>query len=102
MFAVIYRSFVFPHKEDAYQKAWKTIASYFMKEKGALGSTLHKAEDGSWVAYSRWPSKALRDSSWSKDACHPPEIQKAVDELISCLDDVLPEICMDIVESLPS
>jgi hypothetical protein len=30
-----------------------------MKERGALGSRLHQAEDVTWISYARWPGKEL-------------------------------------------
>ena len=67
MFAVIYRFHLKPHQETVYKEYWETITDYFIKQRGALGSCLHKGEDGLWVAYSRWPDKATRDSSWTSD-----------------------------------
>ena len=105
MFAVIYRGYVKIELENQYIKNWKFIASYFINERGALGSTLHKSEDGMWVAYSRWPDKATRDSSWpsSKDNINPElpfEVQQAIIELKQCLDleRQFPEICMEVIE----
>ena len=64
MFAVIYRGYLKSECDDKYKKAWRTVASYFVEYRGALGSCLHKTIDGMWVAYSRWPDKATRDASW--------------------------------------
>ncbi len=102
MFAVIYRGYVKPELESQYQEYWKIVASYFVKERGALGSTLHQAEDGMWVAYSRWPDKATRDASWPRDkekanADLPLHIQQAIEGLKAC-GEQLPEICMEVRE----
>lgn len=60
MFAVIYRGFVKPELETKYQELWHQIASHFIEHYGALGSCLHKAEEGMGLAYSRrWPVKRL-------------------------------------------
>lgn len=55
MFAVIYQAFIKEGLETTYQKAWREVATYFVKHRGALGSALHKTSEGKWVAYSRWP-----------------------------------------------
>jgi hypothetical protein len=109
VFAVIYRGFVKPGCEMQYQECWKIIASYFVKERGALGSTLHRAEDGMWVAYSRWPDKATRDASWPRDKENinsefPLVIREAIIGLKQCLETErrLPEICMEIIEEISS
>lgn len=46
MFAVIYRGYIKADKEDEYKKHWHAIAKYMVEKRGALGSCLHKAEDG--------------------------------------------------------
>ena len=53
MFAVVYRSWVFPDKEDEYKKLWQQIATYFVSERGAIGACLHKTNEGYYLAYSR-------------------------------------------------
>lgn len=106
MFAVIYRSHIKLGLEDKYQKLWHEVASYFMQHRGAIGSCLHKTEDGTWIAYSRWPDKATRDASWSNDnnAINnlPDVIKEAIILMKNCIDESrkLPEICMEVVEDL--
>jgi hypothetical protein len=62
-FAAIYQGYLKPGREEEYQKLWKIIATFFIEQRGALGSCLHKTSDGLWVAYSRWPNQATRDAS---------------------------------------
>ncbi len=106
MFAVIYRSYLKEGMEAEYQLCWEKIARYFVKEKGAYGSTLHRVDDGMWLAYSRWPSKELRDAAWPVDgelkATLPSEIQQAILGLNSCRDlsRIIPEICMNIINEI--
>ncbi len=105
-FAVIYRAFIKPGLEMEYQKAWHQVASYFVQYRGALGSCLHKTNDGMWLAYSRWPDKATRDASWPGDNAPsemlPNEIRKAVITIQECIDQTqkLPEITMEVVNDL--
>jgi hypothetical protein len=107
MFAVIYRGYVKTGHENQYINYWKTISSYFMHKRGALASTLHKAEDGMWIAYSKWPDKARRDASWpiNKNPINselPFEIQEAIIGLKQCLilEKQLPEIRMEVMEDI--
>ncbi|WP_133138801.1 antibiotic biosynthesis monooxygenase family protein [Legionella genomosp. 1] len=106
MFAVIYRSYIKPELENEYQKLWNLVASYFIQNRGAIGSCLHKTEDGIWLAYSRWPDKATRDASWSSESNSvndlPDEIKAAITKMKACgIEECrLPEICMDIVDDL--
>lgn len=105
MFAVIYSSYIKPELEKEYQKLWNQVASYFIQHKGAIGSSLHKTEDGRWLAYSRWPDRATRDASWSSDNTIedlPPAIREAISKMKHCSDEhrKLPEICMEVVDDL--
>ena len=106
MFAVIYRGYVKAGREKEYQAHWHKIASYFISERGAIGSCLHQAEDGLWLAYSRWPDKKTRDLSWPSDDQYndelPQEIILSINSIKDCLDDEskLPEICMEVVDDL--
>ncbi len=109
MFCVIYRAWVFPEKEEPYQKYWHIIANYFVKHRGAIGSCLHKTEEGYWLAYSRWPNQATRDASWPGENAAstelPEEIRQAIINIKACVDQNrrLPEIAMNLIsELLPS
>lgn len=106
-FAVIYRIYLLPEKEQQYLENWPIVASYFTQKCGAFGSTLHQADDGMWVAYSLWPDRATRDAAWPKEgsainATFPLEIKQAIANLKECADPLrfLPEITMKIVKSI--
>lgn len=106
MFAVLYRGYLKPGCETDYKKHWHKLAHYFVEQRGAIGSCLHQAEDGLWVAYSRWPDKATRDASWPGDNAPadtlPEDIKMAITVIKNCLDPErkLPEICMEVVDDL--
>jgi hypothetical protein len=106
MFAVIYRSYLKPDREKEYQEAWRSIATYFVEKRGAIGSCLHKTEEGIWVAYSRWPDRKTRDASWPGENAPseelPPEVRQAILAIKDCMDPErkLPDICMDVVDDL--
>ena len=105
MFAVIYQSYIKPALEEEYQKLWKQIADYFIQHRGAMGSCLHKTEEGIWLAYSRWPDKATRDASWSDHVNDLPDfINEAIIKMKGCGDPdrKLPDICMEVREDLLS
>ncbi len=104
MFAVIYRSYLKPGCEEKYRKAWRLVAAYFVEKRGAIGSSLHRMNDGLWVAYSRWPDKKTRDASWPGDKAPsselPEEIRNAVITIQDCLDaeQKFPDLCMELVD----
>lgn len=107
MFAVIYRGFVKPEKEKVFRKAWREVATFFVEERGACGSSLHRAEEGMWVAYSRWPDQTTRDASWPSDeeevnVGFPTHVKKAIEELKNCFENEEPQICMELVDEVKS
>lgn len=102
MFAVIYRFYIKPGREEEYQTYWNQVANYFIQHRGSIGSSLHKTEEGMWLAYSRWPDKATRDASWSSDNeidDLPVMIKDAIVKMKDCGDQErkFPEICMEVV-----
>jgi hypothetical protein len=78
MIAVIYKFKLKPHHEAEYMQLWLCVATYFKQQRGALGSSLHKGDDGDWMAYSRWPDEATRDASWPDDNAPSDELPDAV------------------------
>lgn len=107
MFAVIYRFNLKSHQEKPYLSSWNRVANYFIKEKGAIGSCLHRGDDGLWVAYSRWPDKATRDNAWPGENAPnqdlPLEIQLAIKEMQYIKQEnhdleQYDEICLDVIE----
>lgn len=106
MFAVIYRFYLKANRELEYQVAWNTIAQYFVNHKGAIGSSLHKTQDGLWLAYSRWPDQKTRDAAWpgENDPSYelPSNIQQAILIMKDCGDQdrKLPEICMELIDDI--
>ena len=106
MFAVIYQGYIQPGRETEYQKAWNKVARFFVDQRGAIGSCLHRTNDGLWIAYSRWPDKQTRDASWPGENAPsdelPSEICDAILTIKDCLDRErkIPEICMEVIEDL--
>ena len=105
MFAVIYRSKLKPNCEELFKASWRTIANYFVAHHGAIGSCLHKTDDGYWITYSRWPSREARDAVWSSDdkkvsQPFPADIQAAVATLKDCIAEQEPDLTMEVVGDL--
>jgi len=106
MFAVIYRIDIKVGFEDEYAKYWKKVASYFVENRGAISSTLHKSENGSWLIYSKWPSKNVKEASWPQQQeffqpDFPEDICSAIQAMKNCLTEEvkLPEIYLEIKET---
>lgn len=110
MFAVIYKFKLKSSQEELYQLHWQKIANFFIKSRGAMGSCLHKGDNGLWVAYSRWPDKETRDASWPgegvpdnelpEDIRHAIQIMQAIKKENSDLEEDYEEICLNVVNDL--
>lgn len=111
MFAVIYQGFIKAGMEEAYKNAWHEVATYFIEQRGALGSRLHRTDEGLWIAYSSWPNKATRDNSWPGEHAPSSELPVVVRQSIitiqNCIDhecnqkkQIRFETCMEVVDDL--
>ena len=61
-FTVIYRWTLKPGREDGFQRNWRLVTEHLRDTCGGLGSRLHRADDGTWVAYAQWPDRR----SWAE------------------------------------
>jgi hypothetical protein len=59
MFAVIYRWRLKPGTESQFASAWAERTRAIMSQEGGLGSRLHRADNGWFVAYAQWPSRKV-------------------------------------------
>ncbi|MDT0278384.1 antibiotic biosynthesis monooxygenase [Blastococcus goldschmidtiae] len=61
MFAVLYRWRIDPDREDAFRQGWELVTRAIHRSCGSHGSRLHRADDGTWIAYALWPDAATRE-----------------------------------------
>jgi hypothetical protein len=64
-FIVIYRWRLHADMEKRFQEIWSRNTPQIALRCGGLGSRLHKAEDGTWLAYAQWPDKETWERSYS-------------------------------------
>ena len=69
-FAVLYRWRLHPGSETSFVDAW-TKVSELLKERGSLGSRLHRGPEGIWYSYAQWPSEEARRRAFSLQAADP-------------------------------
>ncbi len=62
MFAAIYRWRLKPGMEPQFIDGWERVTRAIHRSCGSYGSRLHRCEDGTWIAYARWPDAAARDA----------------------------------------
>lgn len=67
-FAVIYRWRLRAGMEEQFQTAWAKLTEAIRDERGGLGSRLHRADDGSWVAYAQWPDRETWERSQASES----------------------------------
>jgi antibiotic biosynthesis monooxygenase len=60
VFAVIYHWRLHPGAEAQFVDGWERVTRAIHATCGSYGSRLHRADDGTWVAYARWPDAATR------------------------------------------
>ena len=60
MFVAIYRHACGP-VDTQFVDGWERVTRAIYARCGSYGSRLHKCEDGTWLAYARWPDAATRD-----------------------------------------
>lgn len=81
-FVVIYRWRLHPGKEDQFQQVWSRNTPLIIERCGGLGSRLHKADDGTWLAYAQWPDRVTWEASYSIPNWDP-EGSKLMEEAIA-------------------
>jgi heme-degrading monooxygenase HmoA len=62
VFIVIYRWRLKEGHEDTFRQGWHEMTESIYRTRGSLGSRLHRAEDGTWMAYAQWPD----EETWRK------------------------------------
>ncbi|MFC3285893.1 antibiotic biosynthesis monooxygenase family protein [Litchfieldella rifensis] len=69
MLAIILEFDVIPGKEEAFREAWEETTKYIHTNFGSLGSRLHRAEDGKFIAYAQWPDHETyeKEHDWSEE-----------------------------------
>ena len=55
MIAIVYRWRVTDGMEEQFVDGWSRVTRAIREHCGSHGSRLHRAEDGTWLAYARWP-----------------------------------------------
>ena len=77
-FCVLYRWKIVPGKEKQFRRAWEILTREIRDHEGGLGSRLHRASDGTWVAYAQWPNR----QTW-EEAAVKTEDGRAAQQMLS-------------------
>jgi len=99
MFNVLYRWRLKPGAEENFKTAWTSMTVVLHKERGALGSRLHQAADGTWVAYAQWPDRALWEKSGQLGSADQELSQAMQDAIEESLEPLLLQPVVDLLDS---
>jgi len=80
-FVVIYRWRLRAGCEARFVRAWEGLTWAIRRERGGLGSRLHRSEDGRLVAYAQWPDEA----TWRRARELPSPDPAASAEMSECV-----------------
>lgn len=97
MLIVIYRWRLKEGHEAIFRQGWCEMTESIYRSRGSLGSRLHKAEDGTWVAYAQWHDeetwRRAREAGTANEAAarkmREGSAQLISEERLHVLDDLL-------------
>jgi len=90
-FCVVYRWVVREGMEQQCREAWARLTEAIRRERGGLGSRLHLADDGSWVAYAQWPDR----ETWAAAQLLDPPDAEAAQQMDDAIEARLAPIVME-------
>lgn len=99
-FTVLYRWRLHDGQDQSFVAAWSRVTQLLKRDRGALGSRLHRGSDGIWYAYAQWPTAEARETAF---ALGPVDAQASA-AMQSAVAESLPEVALEVVEdhlSLP-
>jgi hypothetical protein len=96
MSAVVYTGAIKPGSEEGFADAWHRATVAIRERCNSYGSRLHRADDGTFVGYARWPSELARAECF---AGGPPDERAAI-EMDEAIERMLPERRLEIVDDL--
>jgi heme-degrading monooxygenase HmoA len=95
-FAVIYRFRVRSGLEPQFIAAWERATHAIRSLRGGLGSRLHRAADGSLIAYAQWPSR----EAWERSRAAEPADREASALMREAIAESDPPLLLDPISDL--
>ena len=96
MFIASYRWKVKEGQEKKFLEGWHRRTEEIYHRCGSLGSRLHQAEDGTWVAYAQWPDRRTYDAAQNV----PVVDAEARAMLGESVEESYPDVYMNVVDDL--
>lgn len=95
-FAVMYRWRLKPGSEERFVDGWHRVTAAILDACGSFGSRLHRCEDGTWIAYARWPSDEVRRRCFDG----PPLDPEGSRMMRDAIDEEYDEVRLQVVDDL--
>lgn len=96
MFVVIYRWDCSAENEAAFRDAWSEMTHLLRAQHDSLGSRLHRADDGTLVAYAQLPSR----EHWESARATGPAADAARETMQRCATRAAPPLLLDVLDDL--
>jgi heme-degrading monooxygenase HmoA len=96
MFIALYHWKVKEGHEKNFLEGWHRRTEEIYQHCGSLGSRLHQAEDGTWVAYAQWPDRRTYDAAQSI----PVTDAEARMMFRESIEESYPDIYMNVIDDL--
>lgn len=96
MFIALYRWKIKPGREAVFQEGWRRITLEIREKRGGWGSRLHKAEDGTFIAYAQWKNQETREAAFKIPALDTD----AAEMMNSSIEERFPAVYMSVAEDL--
>ena len=95
--AIIYQWRLKPGMEKQFREAWRRRTVELRQYAGALGSALHKGDNGIWVAYARWRSLEARERAWKERPADPTANDLMQDATLETFPPIIAEVIDDLL-----
>jgi heme-degrading monooxygenase HmoA len=96
MFIAVYRWKLKEGLEQKFREGWRRRTGEIYRKCGSLGSRLHRAEDGTWVAYAQWPDR----QSWEAARQVPVGDREAPAMMKESVEVSYPEMLLELTDDL--
>ncbi len=96
MFTVIYRWRVKTGQEQRFRDGWRQATLAIFDQYHSLGSRLHRADDGSFVAYAQWRSR----SDWEDRQIGKPAADEAFAMMRESAEGKAEILCLEALDDL--
>jgi len=91
---VLYRWRLHAGKEAQFVEAWRRRSELLLRERGSLGSRLHRGPEGVWYSDAQWPGAEARDRAIAS----PPVDAEASERLQDAIAERLPALVLEPVD----